>query len=76
MKTLYNDIRRSIAELLFAKELDEDFALGLKFGTEQGHHAAVHRLMGQVMKENASAKPSKTRIKYLEEVIEFLGDHK
>lgn len=50
MKNLWNSVRRNIVEALFAKELDEDYALGI----DEARRTALLRLI--FLRQNALKK--------------------
>ena len=50
MKNLWNSVRRNIVEALFAKELDEDYGLGI----DEARRATLLRLM--FLRQNALKK--------------------
>ena len=50
MKNLWNSVRRNIVEALFAKELDEDYGLGI----DEARRATLVRLM--FLRQNALKK--------------------
>lgn len=50
MKNLWNSVRRNIVELLFSRELDEDYSLGI----DEARRATVLRLI--FLRQNALKK--------------------
>lgn len=76
MKIIYRNAKRWVAENMFGFELDEDFQLGFEYGIMHGEEQAANRLVAQILDEEEKAKPSKSRIKYLQEAVEYLRSEK